>query len=439
MIRLALLSLLAFFLAFSPLDAQEQEPPDGPFVRVQVDPDSVTVGQAAVVRVTVLAPTWFPKPPVWPSFEIANALVMLPPDSSRSISERIGRDNWAGIVRSYRFYPQLAGEYRITGQSLDITYADPQTRQPIEVSIDVPDIVVISTVPPGAEALDPLLIGTSLTLEEEITGITDELEAGDAVVRTVTAQIDGMPAMFLPPLIQSLDDAGLSALVRQPVVEDQANERSGTIETATRTESVSYVFETGGTFTLPAIELAWWNTETGTVETAKLAETALDVASAPGAPRAESASSRTDRVTIWGALVVALFGILAAVFFLTRHRLQTWKANRHARYIESEKYGFRCLKRAVKSGSLSDVDRQLTIWLAQVGKDDRCSDDVSSARDVLSRAFEQRYAPAGQPAALTDRERRDLLAALRRASAQLPSRAARSADHRLPTRLNPVS
>ncbi|MEM7120298.1 MAG: hypothetical protein AAF563_03410 [Pseudomonadota bacterium] len=433
-----ILWLVTLLLSISPLRAQEEEPPDGPFVRVEVDPETVSVGEAAVMRVTVLAPTWFPEPPVWPSFEIANALVMLPPDSSRSVTERIGRDNWAGVVRSYRLYPQLAGEYRITGQTLDVTYADPQTREPIFLSLDVPDIVITSAVPPGAETLDPLLIGTSLTLEEETTGITDELEAGDAVVRSVTATIDGMPAMFLPPLIAPLDDAGLSALVRQPIVEDRQNERSDAIESATRSESVSYVFETGGTFVLPAIELSWWNTETSVIETATLPETTLTVASAPGTPAAESGSTRTGLVTLWSAVVLVVLAALVVVFYLAWPRLRAWRTQRHARYLASEAYAFRCLENAARHGGLSDVDRQRQIWLARLNVRDREPIEATTG-DALSRAFAERYAPGRQPEALSQEERQDLLTSLRKARAQPRSTTARSTERRLPAHLNPVS
>ena len=51
--------------------AQEQ-----PIVRVQVTPNSASVGEAAELTVTVLVPTWFTRPPVYPSFELANASAM---------------------------------------------------------------------------------------------------------------------------------------------------------------------------------------------------------------------------------------------------------------------------------------------------------------------------------------------------------------------------
>ena len=52
-----------------------------PVVRVAVMPDTVRVGEAAELQVTVLVPTWFTKPPVYPSFELANAITVSGPCS----------------------------------------------------------------------------------------------------------------------------------------------------------------------------------------------------------------------------------------------------------------------------------------------------------------------------------------------------------------------
>ena len=53
--------------------AQEQ-----PIVRVEVTPETVSVGESVELKVTVLVPTWLPEPPVFPSFEVPNVQVRLP-------------------------------------------------------------------------------------------------------------------------------------------------------------------------------------------------------------------------------------------------------------------------------------------------------------------------------------------------------------------------
>ena len=64
-----------------------------PKVRIEIEPETVSVGQSARLRVTVLVPTWFTAPPVYPTFEKVNAITRLPPDSSFPTSERVGGES----------------------------------------------------------------------------------------------------------------------------------------------------------------------------------------------------------------------------------------------------------------------------------------------------------------------------------------------------------
>jgi len=436
MSRAVVLCLLAVILAASQAAAQDKV--DTPFVRVEVTPDTVTVGQPVLLRIVVLAPTWFPKAPNWPSFEIANAIVRLPPNSSRSISERVDGATWAGVVRNYRLYPQIAGEFRITGQAIDTTYADPETRQPIALDVTVPDIVVTAVIPRGAETLDPLLIGKSLTLEQSIEGKTEDLQAGDAIVRTVTARIDGMPAVFLPSLLPPLDENGLSVMAQQPVAEDIQDEGTGDIKGATRTERVAYFFEAGGSFTLPAIELDWWNTETGAIETASAPAIVVDVAAAEGISDGGGVGLGIKSVSPWllGGVAI-LIGLLLALI-VTRHRIAAWRNDRRARYLESEKCAFLKLRSAIGHGNLSDIDRSLTTWLARSTPDAGHSAALSDVRDLMNRHFERRYGRGELSATLSTLDRRRLQDALTTARRQMRGGMSVDDDRSLPPRLNPA-
>ena len=172
--RLLALLLLNFALPGTLLGQDPQQP----IVRVTLSPESVTVGEAANLQVTVLVPTWFASPPVFPSFEIANAITRLPPDSSFPTSERVGNETWSGIVRDYRVYPLLGATYRMSNQRLQIRYANPGG-QPLHAEITIPDIVLRATVPPGAENLQPYIAGRELQLSQTIEGNSTSLQPGD--------------------------------------------------------------------------------------------------------------------------------------------------------------------------------------------------------------------------------------------------------------------
>ena len=105
--------ILLVLIVVWPASASTQKP----IIRVTAEPEVVPVGEAIALEVTVLVPTWFPKPPGYPPFELANTITRLPPNSSYPTNARIGRDTWSGIVRTYQVYPLAAAIYRLSGQT----------------------------------------------------------------------------------------------------------------------------------------------------------------------------------------------------------------------------------------------------------------------------------------------------------------------------------
>ena len=349
--RLLALLLLNVALPGTLLGQDQQQP----IVRVKLSPDSVTVGEATNLRVTVLVPTWFASPPVFPSFEIANAITRLPPDSSFPTSERVGNETWSGIVRDYRVYPLLGATYRMSGQRMLIRYANPGG-QPLNADITIPDIVLRATVPPGAENLQPYIAGRELQLSQTIRGDTTSLQPGEAVVIVYTAELDGMPAVFLPPLAANVDIEGVSIYADTPVVEEGSPAR--------RNEKLTLVFESGGTFTLPAIGLDWWNVTTGTIEHSSVAAVSFSVAGT----MATGTSMRTTNRLSAMAWLVLLAAVLAAVL-LTRRRIPTLTRRLHAAleaHRQSEKYAFNELRGTLRQGNSKAVYHAMTLWLERL-------------------------------------------------------------------------
>ena len=234
----------AFFFSLVCLDVSAQEAPR-PFAKIEIEPNSVIVGQPARLRVTVLVPTWFSKPAVYPSFELPNLITRLPPNSSFPTTERINGQNWSGIVRDYVLYPQSRARYVISDQRVRVAFADPQTRKPVSVTVDVPQVSLVATVPPGAESLDPFIAGSALTIEQKIEGETEDLAPGDAVVRIVTVTVQGAPVMFIPALLAMRHDQGYTAYAIEPELQEVLDARTGQL-TSKRTERVTYVFEGSG-------------------------------------------------------------------------------------------------------------------------------------------------------------------------------------------------
>jgi hypothetical protein len=330
-----------------------------PVLRVQVEPPSVRVGEALSLRVTVLVPTYFARPPVYPDFEVANAITRLPPDSSYPTSDRIEGENWSGIVREYRIFPLAAADYRIQGATMRVAYANPGAA-PVVREVPVPDVVFRGTVPAGAEALDPYIAGSALELTLDVEGNDGELALGDAVVLTYRAKLTGLPSMFLPALAAGTESIAGEDAVTVYADAPRFDDDDGV---ATRTERVTLVFNTGGEFSVPAAAIAYWNTAAEALSTARTEPLLLSVA---GPKAAEQAATKTglDKPDRWplallaGALVLALGAALRAGRPVLRARLARWRA--------SEAYAFRRLRRTLKGLSREEIYRSLQRWLERL-------------------------------------------------------------------------
>ncbi len=324
-----------------------------PIVRATLSPEIVNVGESAELNVTVLVPTWFPRPPVFPSFELANAITRLPPNSSFPTSERVGRETWSGIVRNYSVSPLLGAHYRLSGMSMTVTYADPDTREPVTLEIVVPDVEFRARVPVGAEGIEPYLGGRELGLTRESIGNAESLEIGDAVVLQYVAELDGLPAIFLPPLAPPLELNGLSVYVDEATVEDGPPAR--------RIERQTLVFEAGGEFVLPAVEFDWWNTESNTIETAFLPPLALIVAGPAVAVEAAQVPARTDLRLYLGLFLILLISV--ALIVRLRPRLRRAYSERRERVLSSESYTFKQVRQSLRAGEAHAAHQSLLRWL----------------------------------------------------------------------------
>lgn len=324
-----------------------------PVVEVTVTPEQVRVGEALELQVTVLVPTWFAQPPAYPDFELANTVTQRPPDSSFPTSRTINGENWSGIVRSFRIYPLQAADYRIDGAELGVSYANPGAA-PTRMAVPLPDVRFSAVVPAGAESLSPYLAGPALRLSVDISGDTGSLASGDAVTLEYRAELDGLPAIFLPPLAPAMRFEGATVYADRP--------RTADGPPATRSEKLTLVFEAGGEFEVPPVTLSYWNTESGSVEQVT-AEGARFSVSGP-TPADSTAADDSGEALSWRSLVaVALAGLLVGALWRVWRRLlqpawQTW----HKRRLASEAHAFKVLQRALRANDNVAAYRALLAW-----------------------------------------------------------------------------
>ena len=272
---------VAYGLAFTALTAhlalaQPTVPVPEPTVTATLDPPRVMVGQKITLLVTVLAPNYMPAPPVIPDFQVRNAATR----ALGAVNQTEMRDGttYAGIRYEFAIYPQEPGSYALPNQQVTVTYAaDPPNARKVDITL--PRQTFEAFIPDAAQELDPFVSAESIAVEQKVERSAQDLKAGDSVKRAVTVKATGTPAMLLPPPVFAKVD-GLALYPGQPSIQDHVDRRTGALS-ATRADEGTYMVERAGDYTLPAIELAWWNVRDGRIERTRAEAITLHVADNP--------------------------------------------------------------------------------------------------------------------------------------------------------------
>jgi hypothetical protein len=276
---------------------------------------------------------------------------------------------FAGIVFDIAIYPLEPGSYRIANQSIGVTYAmaPPATRN---VVLPMPELQFDAYIPDQAQQLDPFVSATGLSIRQDIQQSSQPLMPGGSVVRTVTIQAEGTPAMLLQPTLFTPIN-GTKLYLDQPQINDKSGNRMVALS-AERIDRATYMIERPGDIVLPEIEVSWWNVERQSIEKSRLGSAVIHVADAPETQSSKRGSvpSAVRRVTLylfdhWSVLLLIAVATAGAVWMgpklarVVRADIQ----QRRAAYRNSEAWAFKALRRAAHHGNAADIYAALLQWL----------------------------------------------------------------------------
>jgi len=252
------------FIAFFTLSAAAQSP----VVRARFEPTKdILVGQPVRLVVSVYVPNYFTGSPEFPEFEIDNAIVVLPQDRPENSNMQINGVSYAGITETYVIYPQQAGDFHLPPANIPVSYAAAPPKS-ITSQPPLPALWFHADVPAAAKDLDYFLPTTSLTIRQSWSHPLKDLRVGDSVERTITVTAAKMQAMLIPPLPLDASD-GIRVYPEEPVVRDQKTDHGDFVH-GRRTQTAKYLIQKEGDYTLPSIELKWWDLSTNHLVTAAL-------------------------------------------------------------------------------------------------------------------------------------------------------------------------
>ena len=358
----ALLGLLAPLYAFA----------QTPVVRAHFEPsNNIMVGQPARLVVSVFVPNYFTGSPEFPEFEIDNAIVVLPQDRPEHSNTQIGNATYYGITQTYVIYPQQPGDFHVPTVKFSVPYAiAPPKSTTAEVAL--PALSFHADVPAAARDLPYFLPTTHLTITQHWSRSLNGLHTGDTVERTITVTATKMQAMLIPPFTLEQPE-GIRIYNGEPRINDQKNPRGDFIY-GQRVQTAKYFIEKPGDYTLPPIELTWWNMITRKQAIAALPVITFSAVAGPdaqselpppsvAAARAPEAKTRTRYHALAARLAVIVLTIMAVVVvaWLVRE-IYPYVATRMEHSKNSEGAHFRSVLHAARANDASLTYSRMLRW-----------------------------------------------------------------------------
>ncbi len=277
------------------------------------------------------------------------------PELSDAVIEKLGDDsnyntqvsgvNYLVTERKYAIFPQKSGS--LTIKPLLLTAEVVSNNRPnfngffnsqITKTRKVLSKPVTLDVKPAPAAFTGKhwLSAEQLVLKEEWSGDSRQMKVGEPLTRTLTVLANGATVGQLPELNGGKIDEQLKTYPDQPVLQEQ-KKPEGLI--AFREEKIAVIPSKAGRYTLPAIEIPWFNTQSQKMEIAKIPETTITAIaaagsqSAPAAPvtpvapttvearkieTVPTAQAPQQTIWLWISAFLASAWLMTLVYFLTK-------------------------------------------------------------------------------------------------------------------------
>ncbi|MGJ7515365.1 hypothetical protein ACSFE6_13670 [Pseudomonas baetica] len=323
-----------------------------PELRVQATLQPATspmVGSVVQLQLDILTDTWFTDAPALPDLKLPGALVMPPDGHAEHLNQTLDGKSFSGMRFSYLITPNVAQGFDIPALTVRSTPGQATT----ELSAQSQPLHFTATQPPGFKSGEPVLVAQSLRFTQKLIKPDSPLKVGDSLTRQLTLQADGALAMSLPT--PGLGDvSGLSRYPKNPQVSTLDDGR-GHFTGGQRIDSVTYRIDREGHYTLPAIEVKWWNSGSQQTHTAQVPAMEFDAvannAYRPVFSISEDLKKHGQQNLHLSGFALGLLALLsgaAVLIWLARplvHRAYLgWQARRRARHLawlQSADYAWR--------------------------------------------------------------------------------------------------
>lgn len=232
-----------------------------------------------------------------------------------------------------------------------------------------------------------------MNVQETWSAPLSDVKVGDLIQRTITRSAGGTLSEFIPET--SWDSiAGVSTYPRRAKVKTN---KTKTSVYSSRVETVNYLFEQDGEFTLPTIKYMYLNSLNNTFYEKQIDSIVISVK--PNADLAmlasikkslqkekneeEVAEDKAFIIFCYTPLAFAKYVIIGlVVLFIFYHifkRCITLVQSKHKAYLSSESYAFKKVKNAIKKQDYSSFITSSQSWLRYIDAENNSLIDTANS------------------------------------------------------------
>lgn len=339
---------------------------------------------------------------VFTRVEIARAQLS-EPELADAVIEKIGEDSnydteingvaYSVTERKYAIFPQKSGTLTIkplvltaevlsTGRSVYNNFFSP----PIAKTKRVESLPIKLDIKPApvASSGQYWLPAEHLELKQTWSSDIGQMKVGEPLTRTLTLQAKGVTVGQLPELSTKQNNDAFKAYPDQPILKEN---KTSTGLIALREEKIALIPSKAGNYTLPAISIPWFNTQTQKMEVATIPETRITALGAANTtapvttanpppvtakavepqpspiPATSTASAVSNGFWPWLSLVLGLGWLLTIVYVAIGKRTKTVVPDavavaREIRFKDTVKR----LKNACQENNATEAKNALLAW-----------------------------------------------------------------------------
>lgn len=222
-----------------------------------------------------------------------------------SYSTQINNVDYAVTERKYAIFPQQSGLFTIAPLTMVaqvVSYSNQPSfngffnRPSAQARKVTSKAITLNVLPAPQGSKSNWLSAESMQLKETWSDNSLQVKVGEPLTRTLSLTAKATTVGQLPELAGTANIAGVKSYPDQPQLrEDKAADGL----TALRQEKIAYIPGQAGEYTLPAIQIDWFNSKTGQMESSRLPEVKITALAADGAtlsPPSPAVSSETPAI-----------------------------------------------------------------------------------------------------------------------------------------------